>query len=406
MKGKKWFVSERFIILFVIILTIVAIIISSNVIFNHMQNEQEMISSYEDKKQKCELLKDIANESIQEKIGIDTRKISNDEIQYRIYNDNESIIFYYYLKDDSTSEPRYNATITLSNEYRILQEEYSIEIESFDEYIKSYNRVNRLLSVMYATMYVIGFYMFIVILVIIISFLLKICIDRKKKQLINNNNSEGKDTISFFGQRYLVHGWRGKDQVLTAKELYERVMEDSKFDYNWIAPASELVRICKKTSFPTDYATDIKIAILNCFANIEHRANSGSDRYIDNPADKEAVQYCYNSLYGIDNERAINARQYYLSEMIITASYVSCTFDSLYHPGSTYRNLCENWRKSKFDEYISKEEIEFKKLVETLHNDFANVIKKAQANGDFEEDEKKDKESWKMFYKKMIDMGE
>lgn len=401
MKGKK-----RFITLFVIILTIVAVIISSNVIFNRMQNEQEMISSYEEKKQKCELLKDIVNQSIQEGIGIDTRKISNDEIQYHIYNDNESIIFYYYLQDDLTTEHRYNATITLSNEYKILKEEYSIEIESFDEYVESYNRVYRFLSVLDAFLFVNCFYLLIGIFVIIISFLLKICIHKKKKYLVNNNKSEGIDTISFLGQRYLIHGWRENEQVLTAKELYERVMEDSKSDYNWIAPARELVRICKKTGFPTDYATDIKIAILNCFANIEHRANCGGDRYIDDPADREAVQYCYNSLHGVDNERAINARQYYLSEMIKTASYVRCTFDSLYHPGPTYRNLCENWRKSKFEEYISQEEIEFKKLVETLHGDFTEVIKNAESNGDFEEDEKKDKESWKMFYQKMMDIEE
>ena len=37
-------------------------------------------------KAKCELLKDIAKESIQEGVGIEiTRKISNDEVQYRIY---------------------------------------------------------------------------------------------------------------------------------------------------------------------------------------------------------------------------------------------------------------------------------------------------------------------------------
>lgn len=404
MKGKK-FISKRFKVLFVIILTIVAVIISSKVLFNTMQSEQKMLNSYEMKKQKCELLKEIAHKSIQEGISIDTRKISNDEIQYSIYNNNERIIFYYYLQDDSTTERRYNATITLSNEYKILKEEYSIEIESFDEYVKSHNSANRILSVLYALLFIFSSYLLIYIFVIIISFLLKICIDRKKKQLITNNKSKAIDTINFLGQRYyLIHGRKENKQVLTAKELYERVMKDSKSDYNWIAPAKELVRICKKTNFPTDYATDIKIAILNCFANIEHMANCGGDRYIDNTADRKAVEYCYNSLYDINNKRAVNARQYYLSEMIKTASYVSCPFDSLYHPGPTYQNICKNWRKSKFEEYISKEEIEFDKLVETLHDDFKAVIKNAETNGDFEEDDKKYKEDLKMFYLKMMDI--
>lgn len=170
---KKRFISKLFIMLLAISLNVVTVIISSKIIFEKMQNEQEMMSNYETKKEKCELLKDIAKESIQEGVGIDTRKISNDEIQYRIYNDNENIIFYYYLQEDSITEHRYNATITLSNEYRILEEEYSIETESLDEYIKSYNSESRILSVMYAVLLVLGFYFLLSILVIIILFLLK-----------------------------------------------------------------------------------------------------------------------------------------------------------------------------------------------------------------------------------------
>ena len=87
---------------------------------------------------------------------------------------NESIIFYYYLQDDSSKEHEYNAEITLSNEYKILKEEYSIEIESFDEYVSSCTFVNKLLSVLYTLMAVFSFYLLIYILMIIISFLLKI----------------------------------------------------------------------------------------------------------------------------------------------------------------------------------------------------------------------------------------
>ena len=209
--------------------------------------------------------------------------------------------------------------------------------------------------------------------------------------------------MSFLEKKYTVNGWHGDTYSLTAKQLSERVLNDSKSDYNWIAPARELVRICKKSSFPDEEALTIKVAILNCFSNIEHRANSGGDRYRTDPEDEEAVEYCYNSLYGIDLEEAISARKYYLTEMISTASYVRVMFDSLYHPGPTFRKLREDWNKSKFEECISQENIDFKQLVKTLHNDFAETVKTAEANGDFEEDEKEDAESWKMFYKKMND---
>ena len=180
-------------------------------------------------------------------------------------------------------------------------------------------------------------------------------------------------------------------------------MQDSKYDSSWIAPARELVRICKKASFPAEYALAIKIAILNCFSNIEHKANCGGDRYIYDPADEKAVQYCYNSLYGIDTEEVVSARKKYLTEMISTASYVSI-FSSLYHPGPTFRKLHEDFVKSNFEKYISQKQIDFKQLVETLRRSFSKIIETAEANGDFEEDEKKDIESWKMFYQKLGDI--
>lgn len=205
--------------------------------------------------------------------------------------------------------------------------------------------------------------------------------------------------MSFF----VVTDHYGGTHSLTAKQLYERIVQDSKYDYNWIAPARELVRICKKTSFPAEYALAIKIAILNCFANIEHQANCGGDRYMDDPEDEKAVQYCYNSLYGIDTEEAVSARKRYLTEMINTATYVRI-FSSLYHPGPTFRKLREDFIKSKFEEYISQEKIDFKQLLETLNSNFSEIIMTAEANGDFEEDEKKDRESWKMFYQRLKDI--
>ena len=135
MKGKKRFI-KKFFKIFLFIIYIVAVITFSNVIFNvifdDMQNEQKIKSDYEEKKQKCEMLHEVADSTIQEGICIDIGKIPND-VDYQIKNDNENIIFYYYFPDDSRSSPEYNATIQLSKDYKILKVEYSIEVESFDE---------------------------------------------------------------------------------------------------------------------------------------------------------------------------------------------------------------------------------------------------------------------------------
>jgi len=199
--------------------------------------------------------------------------------------------------------------------------------------------------------------------------------------------------------KYVVFGRRGI-QKMTAKELYNRVMEDSKFNNNWIASAPVLVGLCKTPTFPAEYAIGIKVAILNCFANIEHGANSGGDRYRTDPADKTAIQYCYNSLHGVKSEEAISARKRFLSEMISTASYVRI-FDSLYHPGPTFIKLRDDWREAKLKELISKKNINFEKLIDVLRSSFTEMIKEAELKGEFVEDEKKDDEEMKEFYKKI-----
>lgn len=86
MKWEKQFILKWLIILFVILLTIIAVAISSKLIFNHLQTEPKLMHDYENKKQKCELLKNIANSSVHEGVGIDTQKIPNDKIQFLTIN--------------------------------------------------------------------------------------------------------------------------------------------------------------------------------------------------------------------------------------------------------------------------------------------------------------------------------
>lgn len=209
--------------------------------------------------------------------------------------------------------------------------------------------------------------------------------------------------MSLVEKKYAVKGQHGDIYSLTAKQLYEQISNNSKLDYNLIASASELLKICKKPSFPAEYELAIKCAILNCFANIEHRANCGGDRYIVMPADQEAVQECYNSLYGVKNEEAISARKRYLTEIFATASYIRI-FDSHYHPGPKFSKLREKWIKSKVQEYISQEKIDFKHLVEISHKEFVEIVKKAEIYGAFDEDKKAEIESWKNFYKILNNM--
>lgn len=57
------------------------------------------------------------------------------------------------------------------------------------------------------------------------------------------------------------------------------------------------------------------------------------------------------------------------------------------HIGATYTKLCEDWKKAKFDEYASKEKINFEKLREDLYDDFEKTIRTAEEEGLFDEDD-------------------
>ena len=209
--------------------------------------------------------------------------------------------------------------------------------------------------------------------------------------------------MGFTERKYKITDWFGERHSFTAKQLYERILEDRKSDYSWIAPASELVRVCKKKHFPAEYAVMIKSAILNCFANVEHRANCGGGRYKDRPGTKEAVEECYNSLYGVEKEEAISARKRYLSEMVASASYTGL-WDPLYHPGPTFKKLRQDWNRAKVEKYFSYKEINFSTLVKVLRKEFEEIVKKAEEEGAFDEDKKADLEEWGKIYEELRNM--
>lgn len=202
--------------------------------------------------------------------------------------------------------------------------------------------------------------------------------------------------MSFFEKKYKVTGWHGDTQSLTAKQLYERVLEDSKSDYNWIASATELVRVCNNSCFPEMYAVAIKIIILNCFANLELQKEYPSRR---ETTDAEAVYSCYNSLPTTD-ETAKKVKEKYLTAVITGITrYTQSEVRLPIHMGTTYKQMVEEWKKEKFDEYVSAVTIlNFDQLREDLYADFDKMIKTAEKEGAFEKDDEEYREEMRKFW--------
>lgn len=204
--------------------------------------------------------------------------------------------------------------------------------------------------------------------------------------------------MSLLEEKYTVIGWHNEEHFMTAKQLLKRVQEDSTSDYNWIASATELVRICTQPSFPQSYAHAIKIAILNCFANLElKRERSGYSEDTDN----EAISFCYHTLSGV-SEEADTAKQNYLKAIIegVTRSHFRLfEFD---HYGPTYRKLCNDWKDSMLKEYSPLSFLFFATLRQTLHEDFDKFMKKAEGEGCFKEDDKANQEKEKKLWSNLL----
>lgn len=185
--------------------------------------------------------------------------------------------------------------------------------------------------------------------------------------------------------RYTVKGWGRTEYLMTAEALYNRVLYDSQSDYNWIASATELVRVCDEPYFPEIYAHGIKLIILNCFANLELKKEYPSN---GERTDNDAVYSCYHSLPSGD-ETVIKVKEKYLTAIIEgVIRYTKSEVRLPIHRGTAYRKVCEDWKKAKLEEYSSKVKIDFKKLREDLYDDFEMTIRKAEKDGLFDEEDK------------------
>lgn len=162
---------------------------------------------------------------------------------------------------------------------------------------------------------------------------------------------------------YLLKGWRDSLYLMSASKIHKKVMDKSKeSDYDWIAPATDLISLCEKNSFPINYEIDIKVAILNCFSRL---INSDNDATRRKETDLDAVYCAYNSLYGIKEEKVIDARYNFLQAFLKNVS----GFKYVYLGEKYYEFLCK-WRDLKFNELKDQEYINFPYLKTILHEEF------------------------------------
>ena len=191
----------------------------------------------------------------------------------------------------------------------------------------------------------------------------------------------------FKKNKYIITDRDGHQHSFSkAEDLLYRIITDSKkSNYDWIASASELVRFCETADFPKQYAIQIKIAILNCFANLLQNENNSirpkrtkGKTDITSQDDIDAVYDCYNSLFSITQAHKVRLK--FLIEVIKSCSSARSGLDLPYHFGQTYIKNCDTWLNQQVEKYISQRNINFHELRKELCERFAEAVRNDEAN--------------------------
>lgn len=197
---------------------------------------------------------------------------------------------------------------------------------------------------------------------------------------------------------YTFMDWHGNFRTMRASTIHKKVGEASRqSNYNWIASATDLINVCNKKGFPIEYSIEIKSTILNCYATLITCEDDTTRR---KKTDLKAVYYAYNSLYGIINEKAINARINFLNGFLSKICWNPWQF--LIYRGESFLKVCNEWQNSKLKELINLDYINFDEMETLLEEDLAKTIKEAKEAGLFKEDEKIEEEIQKRRNKEIV----
>ena len=142
MKTKRFWLKVFVVFLLIAVLVCGVKLIAEQFYENYFKHDEvTLLEIYEVKKEKCELLRSIPNDFIEEGKGIIFQEIP-DNIRYEIENKSDgNIRFYYYIEPYNDSNP-YKAWITLSKDYKVIEEEYGIELDDFETFKQNQLRMD------------------------------------------------------------------------------------------------------------------------------------------------------------------------------------------------------------------------------------------------------------------------
>lgn len=154
-RPKKVFIQ---IITFILLCIPISYVVQTYVTTNIFQNDETIyIEEYRAKVANCELLESIPKAVVLEGKYLAIDKIDTANVEYEITADGENIEFYYYLNNEfDDGVPIYNATIILSKDYMVIEEEYSQtkdNLPSEEEYVQNNIEKEKILIPLFSIMF-------------------------------------------------------------------------------------------------------------------------------------------------------------------------------------------------------------------------------------------------------------
>ena len=162
-------------------------------------------------------------------------------------------------------------------------------------------------------------------------------------------------------------GHDGNTKLLSDKKIRNIVVKQSlKSNYDWIAPANELLTVCNSKAFNKSCAKDIKVAIVSCYTNL-------LNGYGDISSD---IRYSYQAMLELkeyeNDENIQNVRRLFVESYVKRA----IRYVFLGDMSKTYFDVKSEWIKMKSNELLLSEnsKLDFDDIKVEFINFIKNVV--------------------------------
>ncbi len=176
-----------------------------------------------------------------------------------------------------------------------------------------------------------------------------------------------------------ITDWHGNRHEMTPEDLLERIKNDSKSNWNWLAPATEIVKTISDPEFPEPVANKLKGIILKCFAELLLTNVYGHEE----STCQLAVAYCYYSVHGRAEKRIKRLYRENLLKSVIMYSHGASPYGAC---SKEWRTFCSKWKKDALQCFTKRFGVDFMRFKANAEADYEKSIQAADKAGAFEND--------------------